>query len=78
MEYPNSKIEILRSVSPIADSRVNIDQLVSMVINITIRVMKAKASSLLLVDEKGKKLHFYMVSGEKTNCCKRPQIEFRG
>ena len=74
MEYPNSKIEILRSVSPIADSRVNIDQLVSMVINITIRVMKAKASSLLLVDEKGKKLHFYMASGEKTRGLKKIEL----
>ena len=70
----NSKIEILRSVSPIADSLINIDQLVSKVINITKRVMDARASSLLLVDEKGKKLHFYMASGEKTRGLKKIEL----
>ena len=48
MEYLNSKIEILQSVSSIADSLINIDKLVSMVINITTRVLDAKASSLLM------------------------------
>ncbi len=74
MEYLNSKIEILRSISPIADSLINIDQLVSMVINITTRVMDARASSLLLVDEKGKKLHFYMASGEKSRSLKKIEL----
>lgn len=74
MEYLNSKIEILRSVSSIADSPINIDQLVSMVINITTRVMDARASSLLLVDEKRKKLHFYMASGEKSKDLKKIEL----
>ena len=74
MEYLNSKIEILRSVSSIADSLINIDQLVSMVINITTRVMDARASSLLLVDEKRKKLHFYMASGEKSRDLKKIEL----
>ena len=52
MEYLNSKIEILQSVSSIADSLINIDKLVSMVINITIRVLDAKASSLLMGNRK--------------------------
>ncbi len=65
MEYLNSNIEILRSLSPTTDSIANIDQLVSMVINITTQVMDARASSLLLVDAKGEKLNFYMASGEK-------------
>ena len=52
MECFNSKIEILRSVSSIADSLINIDKLVSMVINITIRVLDAKASSLLMGNRK--------------------------
>ena len=52
MECFNSKIEILRSVSSIADSLINIDKLVSMVINITTRVLDAKASSLLMGNRK--------------------------
>jgi hypothetical protein len=52
MEYLNSKIEILQSVSSIADSLINIDKLVSMVINITTRVLDAKASSLLMGNRK--------------------------
>ena len=74
MEYLNSKIEILRSVSPIANSLINVDELVSMVINITTRVMDARASSLLLVDEKGKKLQFYMASGEKIRSLKKIEL----
>ncbi len=74
MENTSSKIEILRSVSPIATGDVNTDQLVSMVINITTRVMDAKASSLLLVDERGEKLHFYMASGEKSKELKRIEL----
>ena len=52
MEYLNSKIEILQSVSSIADSLINIDKLVSMVIDITTRVLDAKASSLLMGNRK--------------------------
>ncbi len=45
-----------------------------MVINITTRVLDAKANSLLLVDEKGKKLHFYMASGEKIRSFKKIEL----
>ena len=74
MEYLNSNIEIFRSVSTIADRAVNIDKLVSMIIDITTRVMDARASSLLLVDEKVKKLHFYMASGEKSMSLKKIEL----
>lgn len=74
MENFSSNIEILRSVAAIATSEVNIDQLVSMIINITSRVMNARASSLLLVDEKREKLHFYMASGEKSRDLKKIEL----
>lgn len=67
MKNNDHKIEILRSVSTLASSSLDTDLLVSRIINVTTRVMNAKASSLLLVDEKRKKLHFYMASGEKTS-----------
>lgn len=66
MKNSDPKIEILRSVSTLASSTLNTDHLVSRLINVATRVMNAKASSLLLVDEKRKKLHFYMASGEKS------------
>lgn len=74
MEYINSTIKILRSVSTVAARTVNIDQLVSMIINVTTRVMNAKASSLLLVDEKREKLHFFMASGEKSRDLKKIEL----
>ncbi len=66
MKNSDPKIEILRSVSTLASSTLNTDHLVSRLINVATRVMNAKASYLLLVDEKRKKLHFYMASGEKS------------
>lgn len=70
----NPKIEILRSVSEIAASAVNIDHLISKIIHVTTRVMDARACSLLLIDEKREKLHFYIASGEKSSELKKVEL----
>ncbi len=62
----NDLPETFREISNWLNSVLNIDQLLEMIIDTATRMMEAKASSLLLLDEKTKKLYFKVATGEKS------------
>lgn len=63
----NLPIACFREISNWVNSVLNLDQLLELIIDTATRMMEAKASSLLLVDEKRKKLYFKVATGEKGN-----------
>jgi len=58
-------IACFREISTWLHSVLDLDQLLELIIDTATRVMEAKASSLLLLDEKTKKLYFKVATGEK-------------
>jgi Nif-specific regulatory protein len=55
----------LREISTWVSSVLDLDQLLELIIDTATRMMQAKASSLLMVDPKRKKLYFKVATGEK-------------
>jgi Nif-specific regulatory protein len=60
-----SPIERLKEISTWVSSVLDLDQLLELIIDTATRMMQAKASSLLLLDKKAKKLYFKVATGEK-------------
>lgn len=58
-------IACFREISTWLHSVLDLDQLLELIIDTATRMMEAKASSLLLLDEKTKKLYFKVATGEK-------------
>lgn len=54
-----------KEISSWVNSVLDLDQLLELIIDTTTRMMEAKASSLLLMNEKTKKLYFKVATGEK-------------
>jgi Nif-specific regulatory protein len=71
----NSSIDRLREISTWVSSVQDLDQLLELIIETATRMMDAKASSLLLLDPKTKKLYFKVATGEKKEDVKRFEIE---
>ncbi len=69
------KIGLLRDISAIITSVLDLDQLLGLIIDTATRIMDAKASSLLLVDEERKKLRFFISTGEKKEKLKEYDLE---
>ncbi|MEC7640675.1 MAG: sigma-54-dependent Fis family transcriptional regulator [Nitrospinota bacterium] len=68
-------IQTLRKISSLFSSAdMEIDDLLSMVIDTAVEAVGAKNSSLLLLDEKTKNLQFYQASGRKRNQLKKIDI----
>ncbi|MBW2028076.1 MAG: sigma-54-dependent Fis family transcriptional regulator [Deltaproteobacteria bacterium] len=63
--FNESPIALLREISTWVSSILDLDELLELIIDTATRMMNAKASSLLLVDEKTKKLYFKVATGEK-------------
>ena len=63
-----------KEISTWLHSVLNQDELLELIINSATRMMTAKASSLLLLDEKTKKLYFKVATGEKGNEVRHFQI----
>jgi Nif-specific regulatory protein len=68
-------IDRLREISTWVSSVQDLDQLLELIIETATRMMDAKASSLLLLDPKTKKLYFKVATGEMKNDVKKFQIE---
>ena len=62
----NLPVTCFREISNWLNSVLNLDQLLELIIDTATRMMEAKASSLLLLDEKTKKLYFKIATGEKS------------
>lgn len=76
-ELLNSDISIdrFKEISTWVTSVNNLDQLLELIVETATRMMNAKASSLLLVDKKTKKLYFKVATGEKKDDVKNFEIE---
>ena len=61
-----SPIACLREITTWVNSVLDLDQLLELIIDTATRMMEAKASSLLLLDEKTKKLYFKVATGAKS------------
>jgi Nif-specific regulatory protein len=72
---PDVSIDRLREISTWVSSVQDLDQLLELIIETATRMMDAKASSLLLLDPKTKKLYFKVATGEKKDDVKRFEIE---
>ena len=62
---PGSSIDRLKEISTWVSSVFDLDELLELIIDTATRMVQAKASSLLLLDKKTKKLHFKVATGEK-------------
>ena len=60
----DSPIACLREISSWVSSVLDLDELLELIIDTATRMMAAKASSLLLLDPKTKKLYFKVTTGE--------------
>jgi Nif-specific regulatory protein len=62
---PSSSIDRLKEISTWVSSVFDLDELLELIIDTATRMLQAKASSLLLLDKRTKKLHFKVATGEK-------------
>lgn len=76
-ELFNSDLSINRfkEISTWVSSVHDADRLLELIVETATRMMNAKASSLLLVDKKTKRLYFKVATGEKKNDIKKFEIE---
>ncbi len=73
----NSDVSIaqLKEIATWVSSMEDLDQLLELIIETATRMMMAKASSLLLVDQKTKRLYFKVATGDKKEDVKKFEIE---
>ncbi len=71
----DSRIKIFKDISEIVNSTINLDNLLDILIVTATKMMNAKASSLLLVDEKTERLFFHIATGEKREEVKLYELE---
>ena len=62
---PGASIDRLKEISTWVSSVFDLDELLELIIDTATRMVQAKASSLLLLDKRTKKLHFKVATGEK-------------
>ncbi len=72
---PEISIERLKEISTWVSSVHDLDRLLELIIETATRMMDAKASSLLLLDKKRKKLYFKVATGEKKIDVKKFEID---
>ena len=70
-----ASIDRLREISTWVSSVQDLDQLLELIIETLTRMMDAKASSLLLLDPKTRKLYFKVATGEKGTDVKQFEID---
>ncbi len=70
----DSPIDRLNEISTWLSSVLNLDQLLELIIDSATRMMHAKASSLLLLDQKTGKLYFKIATGEKKEEVRKYEI----
>jgi len=65
LSVPNSNIDRLKEISAWVSSVLDLDHLLELIIDTATRMLQAKASSLLLLDPKSRKLYFKVAIGER-------------
>jgi len=71
----NSPIERLKEISTWVSSVLDLDELLELIIDTATRMMQAKASSLLLLDKKTKKLYFKVATGTKKEEVRKYELD---
>jgi len=71
---PDSPIDRLKEISTWISSVLDLDELLELIIEKATRMMQAKASSLLLLDQKTRKLYFKVATGEKKEEVRKYEI----
>jgi len=72
--YTETSIESIREISTWVSSIQDIDQILELIIVTAARMMNARASSLLLLDKKTKRLYFKVATGEKRDAVKKFEV----
>ena len=72
---PDSQIDHLKEISTWVSSVLDVDELLELIIDTATRMMQAKASSLLLLDKKAKKLYFKVATGEKRDEIRKFELD---
>ena len=72
--YKDPRLQFFSNISSLVTSVFDLDHLLELIIESITEVMKARASSLLLVDEKTKKLYFQVVTGDKKDDVKKFEV----
>jgi Nif-specific regulatory protein len=67
-------IDRLKEISTWVSSVLNLEQLLELIIDTATQMMQAKASSLLLLDQKKRKLYFKVATGEKREEVRKYEI----
>ena len=65
LSTPDPTVDYFKEISTWVSAVLDLDDLLEHIIDTATRLMKAKASSLLLLDQKTKKLYFKVATGEK-------------
>ena len=65
LSTPGYAIDYFKEISTWVSSVLDLDNLLELIIDTATSMMQAKASSLLLLDQKTKKLYFKVATGEK-------------
>jgi Nif-specific regulatory protein len=71
----DSPIDRLKEISTWVSSVLDLDQLLELIIDTATQMMQAKASSLLLLDQKSRKLYFKVAVGEKKEEVRKYEID---
>ncbi len=74
-EAVDPRVSILKDIAPLLTSVLDTDSVLEMIIESVTRLMEAKASSLLLVDESRNKLYFQVATGEAKEEVKKFEID---
>ncbi len=72
---PEASINRLKEISSWVSSVQDVDRLLELIIETATRMMHAKASSLLLLDQKARALYFKVATGEKKNEVKEYEVK---
>jgi len=68
------RLKFLTNISSLVTSVFDLDHLLELIIESVTEVMKARASSLLLLDKKTKKLYFQVATGEKKDDVRKFEV----
>ena len=71
----DSPIDRLKEISTWVSSVLDLDRLLELIIDTATQMMQAKASSLLLLDQKSRKLYFKVAVGEKKEEVRKYEID---
>ena len=72
---PDLQIDRLKEISTWVSSVLDVDELLELIIDTATRMTQAKASSLLLLDKKTKKLYFKVATGEKKDEVRKYELD---